>query len=145
MSQALTLDFLTGTTRSSRKAHDPLAFVENIRQGLRPSSLERIKKSLLLSDSDLAEIMGISSKSISRMRQKKSQRLSPIASDRLYRLAYIFTLTCESVGDQDLARDWLKTPQLALGNRRPLDLLQTEPGSREIEKLLGRIQYGVLS
>jgi putative toxin-antitoxin system antitoxin component (TIGR02293 family) len=48
-------------------------------------------------------------------------------------------------GDQSSARQWLETPIPSLGNQRPLDLAQTEPGAREVEDLIGRIEHGVVS
>lgn len=45
----------------------------------------------------------------------------------------------------DRARRWLREPQRALGNRVPLELLGTEAGAREVEDLLGRIEYSVFS
>ncbi len=40
---------------------------------------------------------------------------------------------------------WLRQPQFALGGRVPLEMLHTEAGTREVEDLLGRIEYGVIS
>ena len=47
--------------------------------------------------------------------------------------------------DSERAHRWLKEPQRGLGNRTPLSLLGTEAGAREVEDLLGRIEYGVFS
>ena len=49
------------------------------------------------------------------------------------------------LGNNKLAYQWLRTPQVGLGNRIPLELLRTESGLREVEDLLGRIEYGVFS
>ena len=43
------------------------------------------------------------------------------------------------------AREWLQKPQIGLNNQIPLQLMRTELGSGEVEDLLGRIEYGVLS
>jgi putative toxin-antitoxin system antitoxin component (TIGR02293 family) len=43
------------------------------------------------------------------------------------------------------AAQWLKTPNRALRGVRPLDQLDTDPGVREVEDILGRISYGVYS
>ena len=50
-----------------------------------------------------------------------------------------------SEGDYQGAREWLETPIPALANQRPLDLARTEPGAREVEDLIGRIEHGVVS
>ena len=46
---------------------------------------------------------------------------------------------------KDRARQWLSFPQYGLGGVVPLDYARTEVGAREVETLLGRIEYGVYS
>jgi putative toxin-antitoxin system antitoxin component (TIGR02293 family) len=46
-------------------------------------------------------------------------------------------------GDEAAARQWLNYPQIGLGNAIPLECAQTSFGSREVEKLLTRIDRGV--
>jgi putative toxin-antitoxin system antitoxin component (TIGR02293 family) len=46
---------------------------------------------------------------------------------------------------EDNARQWLTSPQFGLGGAVPLDYADTEVGAREVEDLLGRIEYGVYS
>ncbi len=43
------------------------------------------------------------------------------------------------------ARQWLASPQVGLGGAVPLEYAETELGAREVEDLLGRIEYGVYS
>jgi putative toxin-antitoxin system antitoxin component (TIGR02293 family) len=48
-------------------------------------------------------------------------------------------------GDGASAREWLTHKQPGLGGAVPLDFARTEIGAREVENLLGRIEYGVYS
>ena len=66
-------------------------------------------------------------------------------SDRAVRLAQVFSSAAETLGDDAKAAAWLKTPNRALRGGRPLDQLDTDPGVREVESILGRIAYGVYS
>jgi putative toxin-antitoxin system antitoxin component (TIGR02293 family) len=59
--------------------------------------------------------------------------------------AVFAALAEEVLEDAGRAREWLHQPQRGLGNRIPLDLIRTEAGAREVEDLLGRIEYGVFS
>lgn len=47
--------------------------------------------------------------------------------------------------DQQRAFAWLSNPQIGLGNRIPLELLDTEVGAQVVHDLLGRIERGVFS
>jgi putative toxin-antitoxin system antitoxin component (TIGR02293 family) len=61
------------------------------------------------------------------------------------RLAQVYSTALETLGDGQKAAEWLKTPNRALRGGRPLDQLDTDPGVREVENVLGRIAYGVYS
>ena len=48
-------------------------------------------------------------------------------------------------GDATCVREWLTHKQTGLGGAVPLDFAKSEIGAREVENLLGRIEYGVYS
>ena len=78
-------------------------------------------------------------------RRKRRQPLSVEESDRLARVARAIALAEETMQDAAKAHAWLRRPNRALGNERPLDLLATEGGARLVEQTLGRIAHGVVS
>ena len=43
------------------------------------------------------------------------------------------------------ARDWMTSPARALGGETPLAYASVEPGAREVDRLLTRIEHGVFS
>jgi len=54
--------------------------------------------------------------------------LSPLASDRAYRLGRLLEeATKLHGGDEEAAKDWLLTPNLALGGARPIDAVRSQP------------------
>ena len=115
-----------------------------IRKGFPWESVSYVKKKLNLTDGELARILDVSERTLSRLRQTK-KRLTIAASDRLYRLIHIFSLAGEVFENHNSAREWLHQPQVGLGGRIPIDFIRTEAGAREVEDLLGRIEYGVVS
>ena len=50
-----------------------------------------------------------------------------------------------SLGGRDVATRWLKRPNRALGGKAPLAVIDTEPGARMVENVLGRIAFGGVS
>src|SRR5881397_3951675 len=48
-------------------------------------------------------------------------------------------------GSQERAGAWLRGTVRALGSVRPLDLLDTDLGAQQVERILGRIEHGVYS
>ena len=61
------------------------------------------------------------------------------------RISNLYDRAIEVLGDQERAEAWLKAPNKALGMKTPLQYADTESGTREVENLLGRLEYGVFS
>jgi len=124
-----------------------------IRKGIPVSVISHIKKELHLADEVIARIVGISPRTVARRRKKEARhagasgvdRLSPVESDRIYRFARIVALAEDIFEGRDEALEWLNSPQNGLGGAVPLSMLQTDAGTREVEELLTRIDYGVIS
>jgi len=78
-----------------------------------------------------------------RRRIRSTGRLSTDESDRLVRLAKVFSFGLEIYGSPEKVREFLRRPHVMLEGRTPLDLaLATSPGTDLIINLLGRVAYG---
>lgn len=117
--------------------------VDRIQAGLPMSEFEALRALLDLSGEELAEKLAISRSTLAR--RKKSGRLDREESDRLVRFARLYARAVAVLGSEKGAREWLKTPARGLGFNPPLAYAETEAGAREVEDLLGRIEYGVYS
>ncbi len=119
-----------------------------IRKGIPFKVVEDLKEKLKLADEEIAGILGMSVRTLSRRRHiknKEEARLNAIESDRLFRLVKIFVFAQDVLEDKEQAIKWLHSRQFGLGNRIPLEVIRTEIGAREVEDLLMRIEYGVYS
>jgi putative toxin-antitoxin system antitoxin component (TIGR02293 family) len=70
-------------------------------------------------------------------------RLTAEQSDRLVRILRVIEQAEHAFGDVPKARIWLRRPTAALADHAPLDLLDTDIGTRQVETLLGRIEHGI--
>jgi putative toxin-antitoxin system antitoxin component (TIGR02293 family) len=120
------------------------ALAEMIREGLPVRALFLLAERLDLRQAEISEKIGIPLRTLTR-RVTQDSRLTPAESDRTVRLAGVFATASETLGSGDKAASWLKTPNRALRGGRPLDQMDTDPGVREVEDILGRISYGVYS
>lgn len=116
---------------------------EAVRHGLPYSALAELTQQLEIAPQNITAVFGIPPRTIAR--RKEAQQLNPQESDRLYRVARTFSQAIDVLGSLDKARTWLKTPNRALGCEKPLDLLDTEIGARQVEDVLLRINYGIFS
>jgi putative toxin-antitoxin system antitoxin component (TIGR02293 family) len=126
---------------SSAKAKHPTELIRKIQKGLRFSELETLQNSIDLPFEQLAAKLAISRSTLQR--RKAAGRLSPDESDKVMRLSRLLEHATKVFGDIERARAWLKFPQRGLGNEVPLDYAETEVGAREVDDLLGRIEYSV--
>jgi len=126
---------------SSTKAKHPTELIRKIQKGLRFSELETLQNSIDLPFEQLAAKLAISRSTLQR--RKAAGRLSPDESDKVMRLSRLLEHATNVFGDIQRARAWLKFPQRGLGGAIPLDYAETEVGAREVDDLLGRIEYSV--
>jgi putative toxin-antitoxin system antitoxin component (TIGR02293 family) len=137
-------DVLGGEVILGKRAHHGGAMAEMIREGLPVKALFLLAQRLDLRQAEISEKIGIPQRTLTR-RLAQHSRLTPAESDRTVRLAQVYANASETLGTGDKAAAWLKTPNRALRGGRPIDQLDTDPGVREVEDVLGRIAYGVYS
>jgi len=133
---------MTQMTKAPLGQH-PGPLIKRIESGLPFSELETLGKSLDLSLIALSYLVDIAPATLHR--RKKAGHLQVQESDRVVRYERLFSQAAHIFGSDDQALGWLKSPQRGLGGSVPLEYARTEVGAREVEKLLGRIDYGVYS
>jgi len=118
--------------------------LRSVRRGFAFSVLERLHRNVAIDIDELTDLVQISQRTLTRRR--KEGRFLPEESDRLVRASRLLAKAIELFqGDIESARAWLSSPQMALGGAVPLNIAKTELGAREVENLLGRLEYGVYS
>jgi putative toxin-antitoxin system antitoxin component (TIGR02293 family) len=115
--------------------------LESIDEGLPASLIGEMKERLAVGPEEMASLLGISPRTLKRRREGGT--LTPIESERLYRIARLFRRATGVFESEEEARSWLKRPQMRLGGEIPLEVARLEPGAREAERLLGRIEHGI--
>jgi putative toxin-antitoxin system antitoxin component (TIGR02293 family) len=113
------------------------------KSGLPYASLETVIGNLRLGREEAAAVLHLPQRTIAR--RKKEQRLQADESDRVLRLARIGAQASATLGNEEKAAKWLRRPNRALGNRTPLELLDNDIGSRQVEEILARMEHGSVS
>ncbi len=119
----------------------PRETVEAIREGLPAEALDWLKERLGLTAEELASVIHVSRRTMSR--RKKEGRLRPDESERALRLIRLYRRAAEVLGGPEEAAVWLREENFSLGRETPLEFADTEPGARQVERLLGQIEHGI--
>jgi putative toxin-antitoxin system antitoxin component (TIGR02293 family) len=127
-----------------RKPASTLEMALAIKKGLPAYTISRVCERLRLPIPQAAMALGIPVSTMARLRRTPQRLLSPVISDRLYRIANLFAIASTALCGEDSASHWMCSPQPGLGNHIPVDLISTEASAREVEDLLLRLEYGVL-
>ena len=137
-------EVLGGRKILGKPVKKPADLAHLARKGLPAASMTALAGRLHLGNAALSRKLGIPQRTITR-RFSEGASLTAVESDRVIRVARIFTHAVEMIGEQDKAIEWFHTPNRALGGERPLDQLDTDVGACMVEDILGRIAYGVYS
>ena len=121
-----------------------LLIVGVIRKGIPYSIFILIQNITPFTLNDWANYLDISSKSLVRYKQNDKQ-FKPSHTEKIIELAEVTNLGLEVFGENKKFRDWLETPNYALGNLKPFDLLRDSYGKEMIIGELTRIEHGILA
>jgi putative toxin-antitoxin system antitoxin component (TIGR02293 family) len=125
-------------------AANPAELIRQLERGFSFKTMEALESRSGVALSQLATVIGIPGRTLARRRV--SRRLTPEESERLLRISSVFEAAVDLFeGDAAAAVNWLNTPRKALGDRTPLAYARTEPGAREVENLIGRLEHGIFS
>jgi putative toxin-antitoxin system antitoxin component (TIGR02293 family) len=84
---------------------------------------------------------GVDSRTLSRRR--KEGRLTHRESNALYHLAVLYEHALAVLGDTESVPHWFNTEEDDFSGMKPIELLDTASGIKEVDQLLGRIEHGV--
>ena len=121
-------------------AEAPATWLPYVREGL---PLQVVDEALAEGRISLAELdrLALPRKTLAHRRGLGS--LTAEQSDRLSRLLRIIEDAETTFGERGKAHAWLRRPTALLDGEAPLDRLDTDIGTRQVEAILGRIAHGL--
>jgi putative toxin-antitoxin system antitoxin component (TIGR02293 family) len=114
---------------------------EDVLTGLSVTRFKSLARSLGLDNETLGRQLGIAPATL--YRRMAAGKFTSQEGDRLARLLRLYARALEILGNPESVREWFMNPNPSLGGSKPFELVKTDPGSVEVERLLSRIEYGV--
>jgi len=114
-----------------------------IRKGIPYSLFDIIQDYTPFSELDWANFLDISTKTLHR-NKLSSKHFKPNQSEKIIEMSEVTTVGIDVFGDIEKFRLWLDTPNFALGNLKPMELLKDSYGKELVISELTRVNYGIL-
>ncbi|SFZ77859.1 type II RES/Xre toxin-antitoxin system antitoxin [Chitinimonas taiwanensis] len=119
----------------------PSTRIQQMRAGFPAQVLVEIPDVLKLQKGEVFKVIGLPPSTASKF-IREQKLLDQSTSERVDRLADVFALASDTLGDADHAADWLGSDNFALGGERPIDLLDTALGAEQVRRILGSLRHG---
>ena len=152
-SPARTLRFAIPVPRSSATAailglkHPPtneLGWATLAQAGLPSSVVVALARFLGWTRDQLVASLDLVPRTVARRLERKELLTTP-ESERVLRLARVLARAAEVLEGADKAKAWLVEPNVALGDRSPVELLRTDIGTELVLNELVKIDYGMFA
>ena len=126
------------------EVQDNRAMAQRVEEGLPMAEVVEFGKQAGFTTDELARLIRVPPRTYARRVASKA-RLKVPEGERAVRIMRLFERAKQVFGTDENTRRWFDSRLLALGRKTPLEYAQTEPGAREVENIIGRIEHGVVS
>lgn len=122
---------------------DKMLIISAIRTGISYSLFNLIQNNTPFSESDWADFLDLSVKSLQRYKADQNHSFKSIHSEKIIEMAEVTQIGLDVFGNMEKLKLWLHTPNFALGNFKPIDLLKDSYGKEMVVSELTRINHGI--
>ncbi len=105
---------------------------------------EKVRKAYGLTQIEMAGIMGTNPKTY-RSKIRKNQEITALQGSLILELAELMKNGESTLGSRESFLQWLNYPSVALGNKKPVDLINTFQGVQLLQSELESIAEGAFA
>ena len=122
---------------------DTMLIIGAIKSGIPYSLFNLIQNYTPFTESDWAKFLDISTKSLHRYKMERGFTFKPIHSEKIIEMAEVTKIGLDVFGSMEKLKLWLNTPNFALGNLKPIELITDSYGKELVIGELIRINHGI--
>jgi putative toxin-antitoxin system antitoxin component (TIGR02293 family) len=115
--------------------------IDFIKGGASKNDLIKIKDQLDVDYDKLSQILSVSRAKL--LSKKPKEKFDQTTSERIMLVSDVVGFGEHVFEDMANFRDWLKRENKALGNKSPIEMMDTVYGIQEVKNEIGRIESGV--
>ncbi len=124
---------------------DKLLVAKAVKAGVPYVVWEEVKNNSIFDDYDWAGLLGVNVRTLQRYKNQKGFKFQTLQGEKIFEVAEVMNLGNEVFNDNSRFYSWLNTPSYALGNYKPIELLDTSYGIEIVKSELLAIEYGVFA
>lgn len=124
---------------------DRMLIIKAIKEGLPYKIFSQIQAFVRFPDSEWAEFLDISLKSLQRYSQDDAFRFKSIHSEKILEIAEVTQFGIEVFGSFEKFEKWLHFPSYALGGYKPVELIADSYGKELVMAELNAIEHGIFA
>lgn len=121
-----------------------MLIITAIRSGIPYSLFDLIQDYTPFSENDWANFLDISRKTLQRYKTLPEHNFISNHSEKIIEILEVTKVGLDVFDNMDKLRLWFNTPNYALGNLRPIELLKDSYGKELVIGELTRINHGIL-
>lgn len=123
--------------------NDKLLVAMAIRKGVTNPLFYEIKTNSPFNETQWSEFLNINLRTLQRYKNDENHIFKPLQSERIFELAEVVSVGNDIFDSPEYFQLWLNSPSVALGNEKPIDLLDSSYGKELVLNELNRIEHGI--
>jgi putative toxin-antitoxin system antitoxin component (TIGR02293 family) len=124
---------------------DKLLVAKAVKSGVPYNVWEEVKSNSIFDDKDWAKLLDVNVRTLQRYKNQKGFKFQTLQGEKIFEVAEVMNLGKEVFDENAKFYSWLNTPTFALGNAKPIELLDTSFGIEIVKSELYAIEYGVFA
>ena len=118
--------------------------IKTVRSGITYNRFYTLSEKLPFSMTQWSGFLNLSDRTFQRYKKDK-KRFDPIHTEKIFEIVLLYYKGIEVFGDPEKFDAWLNLKNVAMGNEKPIQLLDNSFGIRLINDELIRIENGILA
>lgn len=124
---------------------DKLLIAKAVRSGVPYAVWDEIKNNSIFDDNEWAGLLGVNVRTLQRYKSQKGYKFQTLQGEKIFEVAEVMNLGKEVFNDDSKFYSWLNTPSYALGDLKPIELIDTSYGIEIVKSELYAIEFGVFA
>jgi putative toxin-antitoxin system antitoxin component (TIGR02293 family) len=122
-----------------------MRMVETIHIGISYDLYSAVASLLPFTDTQWADLLGISTKSLTRYKTEDAHVFKSLQSEKILEVAEVMLKGHEVLESASSFDKWVMSPSVALGGKSPYQLMSSSYGKELVMDELNRIEYGIFA